>query len=234
MTRIIELWNDSTLNPTDIKAGMAAINKQLALHVAPEWLVSVELQLVDGADRTQKRQDQRVERIYLADHQEDAHFLGYHKLDKGVPRGFVFAKDSEAAGVAWTRALSHEAGEQAVDPWANLIWPGGKGPVGLAVEPWDPTQEDWYVINGVPVANFVLPSWFSGEGGWVDYMNLIRAPWILRPGGYLPYTRDFVTWNQQVGPLVSNVHAEVKALSRREQRGVQIGGNRFPLPLEIA
>src|SRR5262249_26348784 len=66
------------------------------------------------------------------------------------------------SGEPWQAALSHELLELLADPLLRLAAEAVHAgePAWFALEVCDPVAGDDYEIDGVPVANFVLPTWF--------------------------------------------------------------------------
>ena len=93
--------------------------------------------------------------------------LGYHSANmRGIPYGFVFTELSEKLGENWTVTLSHEALELVGDPQGNLLVQGPHPELpAVQVFHWfeicDAVQSHNYTIEGVNVANFLLPLYFT-------------------------------------------------------------------------
>src|SRR5205823_5958794 len=119
--------------------------------------------------------------------------LGYHtRLLEGRvrPCGFVFVRRCLEAGDAWQSVASHELLEMLADPLVNLAAEGVRdgAPALYAVEVCDPVGGDSYDVAGVPVANFVLPTWFLAaplpDNTLVDFLGRLADPFTLSPAGY--------------------------------------------------
>jgi len=118
---------------------------------------------------------------------------GYHdESSKGQPRGFVFVEPILSnggtilqGGNSVSAALSHEALELMGDVSANL-WADGPEGDDFARELSDAVEADSYVIDGVSVSNFVLPSFFDPNlhAGRFDFMSKLHAPFSMSAGGY--------------------------------------------------
>ena len=107
---------------------------------------------------------------------------------------------------AWSVPLSHEVVEALVNPTTALsVFHNEEG---VGVEVADPVETEAYRLDGVFVADFVLPSWFAGgmqsarcggdlgpnacqytdpllgsdAGAPYDYMRVLSAPWQLAAG----------------------------------------------------
>jgi hypothetical protein len=116
--------------------------------------------------------------------------LGFHDLTVGEqPYGFTFIKDTTQAGFQWSSTMSHEIMEMIVDPYANE-WANARFQGHLAYfayEVCDPVQNDVYMLNGVQVQNFILPSWFissnQGNAAKWDYQGNLTGPLEVDNGG---------------------------------------------------
>jgi len=141
--------------------------------------------------------------------------LGDHSSIAGLIEGRVLVDD------AWSVTLSHEICELRADPMVNDWRPFGGGWV--AYEVGDPVERDTYAIDvtidgetrSVDLSNFVLPSWFvAGSDGPWDYLALLNAPGMVRPGGYL-ITRDRLG---NVTDIFSDAKIEAHAARNRVTR----------------
>lgn len=67
---------------------------------------------------------------------------------------------------------------------------------GVFVHNCDRTQGDHYDVLGVTMSNFLGPRAFREGIGPYDYMQVLKSPWELRPGGYVIRRRpDGTTYN---------------------------------------
>src|SRR6185503_9677901 len=90
--------------------------------------------------------------------------------------------------------------EMIADPGVNLFAEGyvkyrGHRVKGyVAYEVCDPVQETTYRIDGVRVADFVMPEWFEPDrqGGSIkfSFCDAVQAPFELAPGGYMDVSYD--------------------------------------------
>ncbi len=211
--RQVSLINQSTVVPAaDFSAAVAALQVQLDRDFVPAWGISATL----GANGS------TPERIYVLDDSDQADALGYHTLDNAnAPVGFVFARTDLQVGEHWQSTLSHELMEQLADPYCNLSAEGsyrGRAAV-FAYEVADPVENDEYQINGVPVSNFVLPTWFEqGYAGKVDYLGRLSAAFTLSPGGYISYQTRLGAWQQWFGSRTPKRQTWPTRYSRRHRR----------------
>ena len=193
--RTIIISNESTiLKDEDVQVCVNALQIQIDIDFSPVYNLWAYLQFLAGKPICNK------EIIHLLDNSEQAQAEGYHDLSsKDVPEGFAFVKDTLDAGDTWQTTLSHELLEQLLDPWVDLLVPGpiNNTPACIAYEVADPVEQDFYLINNIPVSNFVLPQWFNGELKNLDFMNNIKVadkPFPMTKGGYIAYTTDIVNY----------------------------------------
>lgn len=214
--RTIKISNQSSLvSPPELQACVLALQQQVTRDFAPRW--NTDCQLVIAG-----KPNVGDEVIFLMDDADQAGALGYHTLQHNAPVGFVFVKTTLQAGDAWQATLSHELLEQLVDPWVNAAavarWSGRAA--ALAMEVADPVENDEYVINGVRVSNFVLPTWFlTGlPPGPVDFLGKLSFSLTLRPGGYQSYSFDLRSWRQSFGSQAPHHQRWPGVFSRRCRR----------------
>jgi hypothetical protein len=127
------------------------------------------------------------------------------------PRAHVFVATLE--GFSWTEVFSHELGEMLVDAngttAVQVASPYSNGPGGYesptifyAQEIADPVEAHPFLIDGVPVADFVYPAWYVRRShGPFDAARATGAPLTLLALGY---QSEFVygRWKDITGPGV--------------------------------
>jgi hypothetical protein len=184
---LISVQNESTLvSDADLRRTLRALQKQIDRDFTPAWGLSAKL--VFGPPSA------RAMRVVIRDVSDEAGDLGYH-FHEGYPVTYVFAKDDIEQYGEYTSTLSHELLEMLADPGANLyadgfvrIAHGGKRKAMIPYEVCDAVEEQLYLIDGVHVADFVLPEWFEpehpGRALTMDFLGVIRRPFELAPGGY--------------------------------------------------
>lgn len=178
----------SQVSDVDIAKAAAACNKQLAQHVAPaHGLVPVPVTF-------SARPPTGARVITVMDTLDDAGALGYHTEDAGDHVwGVVGTKAALAQGAkalvgpyAISSILSHEVIEMFVDPWCSGWFDNGHGLL-IALEIGDPVENDFYILDGVAVSNFVTAEWFNSQaakGDRFDYMGRLTKPFTMTRGGY--------------------------------------------------
>lgn len=136
---------------------------------------------------------------YLEDFADCLGCLGYHDVVGGRPTGYTFVEASIGWNEAWPLVFTHELQEMVVDPWINRgayfkkRW--------WLVEVSDPVESGQYAyfINGVPISDFILPSWYGGKKPF-DFTHALTKPGQIARHGYAswwnPATND---WDQVFG-----------------------------------
>jgi len=211
--RQISIINESTVVPAnEFAAAVAAVQVQLNRDFSPAWKLWVTL-VPNG---------NTPERVYVLDDSDQADALGYHTIDNNNnPVGFVFANTDKKLGLHWQPTLSHEVLEQIPDPYTNLTALGyfSNMLALVAYESADPVENDEYLINGVPVSNFVFPSWFEdGYNGRVDFLGRLSQAFTLSPGGYISYQTKLGIWQNAFAALTPHRQRWPHRYSRRHRR----------------
>ncbi len=163
---------------SEVQKATAAVAMQLARDIAPIYGSVQGIEYVPpGATATADSSP-----CDIADTIDAPGAGGYHDEDEnGVPYIKILA--SEDLGPV----LSHENAEISQDAPANRWSDMGDGS-SVAWELCDATESDTYEIGGVKVSNFVYPAWFdpkAGKGQKFDYLDLLKAPFTMTPGGYM-------------------------------------------------
>jgi hypothetical protein len=217
--RTVAIVNQSSLlGADDVTGCVAALQTQVSRDLASTWGMDARLRVAGepGDDE---------EALYLLDDSQQADVLGYHTRRNGQrPCGFVFVRPSLDAGDAWQATASHELLEMLVDPLVNLAAEGvyqGQ-PALFALEVCDAVENDEYEIDGVPVANFVLPTWFVPgplpDEVLVDFLGRLVEPFTLSPGGYASFCLEPGRWQQWFARRCPRYQRQPAAYSRRRRR----------------
>lgn len=255
---IISIINHTSgkIDDAEVQQVLRAVNRQVREDFAPYWSLGAQLRL-EGRSSTKPSKldlaDMRGDAvIYLWDGSDVDSALGYHDANnRGIPCGFVFTEISKAAGESWTVTLSHEALELIADPEVNLLSMGPHpADPSRTVFHWyemcDAVQAETYEVDGVEVANFVLPLYFTGGdevGGRNDFLGRSHNGKTLRsfgvnPGGYIgffdPELGDHDTYSMRNDKVAARKRkAKAAAFSaRRAGRHVAPGTGRGPTPKE--
>jgi hypothetical protein len=161
--------------------------------------------------------------VFLDDADEpDA--LAYHDLTPdGLPQAKVFVKTTLANGDLVSVSASHELVEMLVDPAINLMTTGPDPKLVYAYESADPVEELSYPVKGIPMTDFVYPSYFEvfHKPGSVQFDRLkkVSKPFQILSGGYQIIFRNG-KWTQIHGSesKKSRFAKEVRTGHRSEQR----------------
>jgi len=229
----IDLPNHSTV-VSDFEAAKAvrALQRQVSGDFAPAWGIDALLHFIPNSGECHPGHWQ----LPILDDSDQAGALGYHDLSsEGLPIGKVFAKTSVINGTPWSRTASHEVLEMLADPTINLTVFIEQLALLVAYENCDGPEHDrfGYEIDGIPVSDFVFPSWF--ENFWspgatqLDFRRHVDRPLKILPGGYIgTYSiRDGNGWQQILGEqLVDGVIGSINASSRVLASTVHFRGNR--------
>ena len=220
--RQIALINHSTLaDAAEVRRCLAALQTQVTRDFASTWGISARLRAAD-----QPAADE--EPLFLFDDLDQADALGPQHRGIGTrPCGFVFLHPCRAAGEPWQAAASHELLELLADPLVNLSAEGvfqGK-PAWFALEVCDPVAGDEYEIDDVPVANFVLPSWFwpgsLPDETLVDFLGRLADPFTLSPGGHATLCMELGRWQPWFARRCPSHRRQAGTYSRRRRRGAR-------------
>ena len=144
--------------------------------------------------------------------------LAYHDLTpSGFPLSKVFVRTTIQNGDLVSVSASHELVEMLVDPAINMMTTGPDPKVIYAYESADPVEQLTFDVNGVPMSDFVYPSYFESfrKAGSVkfDYLNKVKKPFEILSGGYQIIFKNG-KWSQVFGSP-----AKKKAFAREDRRG---------------
>ncbi len=171
-----------------VAAAAAALSRQVNEHFAlpPPIGFGIGCRLRVASVGAPPQPDEWV--LLLTDKIDVSGALGYHDVTPhGLPVMRVFPKLDIDEGLPWTPTASHELLETLADP---NIAKCAQAPDGRmwAYEVADAVEADSYLIDGVPVSNFVTPLYFEPPAhltdAQFDYLKLVKQPYEIRPGGY--------------------------------------------------
>lgn len=173
--------------------------------------------------------------MVFLDNADAANALGYHDLTKdGLPLSKVFVKTTLAVRQKVSVTACHELAEMMVDPAINL-WAEGPDATLYAYEMCDAVEEDEFAVDGIPLSDFVYPSYFEPfrrpGSTQFDHLNLLTRPFELRRGGY--------TLVQKGGKVTQLFGSPEKARrfareDRRQHRSESRAARMRPLPRTAA
>ncbi len=200
----------------DLVAAASALQRQVNEHFglpAPHgWGCQVEVKLGGTPESW-------VLGLFASADQPGA--LGYHdKTKAGLPVMKVFPTLCAQEGISWTSCASHELLETLADPELCRAAQDHTGKF-WAIEACDGVEQDSYLIDGVTVSNFALPTYFEPPKSKVkyDYLGLCKHPLEVRPGGYNQWYDPNSGWQQ-----VKHVDGKISAYRQTVQgRAVRRG-----------
>lgn len=199
-----------------------AIQRQVALDVAPRWAKSSVIHYVGDSQTERPGPGDGVVPIVRASSADGA--LGSHWLDAQNPRGEVGAQTCLDDGVSIDSCLSHELLEMIVDEYATMCFQVGS--LMLAAELCDRVEDsdDTYVIDGVHVENFSLPAAFlDGAPGPWDFRGKCASNVVLANGYQLTFDLKTGQWTQVTGKLARSSKQRAGLSSRRASRILRSG-----------
>lgn len=197
-------------------AQVAAVVKSLQIQItrdfSPFWLADAKIVAGPKAGAWQ---------VDLVEHVDLKGALGYHFTSNGradgSPIAYVGIADNKKYKLDWRVTLSHEVLEMLANPTCNatMPYPDGRS---VSMEIADPVQGDRnsYKVNGIPMSNFVTPSYFSGRGTRFDFKKQLKAPLELAPGGFMS-VYDGKAWTQIVKKPATGEASRI-LVSDRHQR----------------
>jgi hypothetical protein len=152
--------------------------------------------------------------------------LAYHDLTPdGLPQSKVFVKTTLDNGDLVSVSASHELVEMLVDPAINLMSTGPDSKTIYAYESADPVEALSFPVNGIPMSDFVYPSYFEvfHKSGSVrfDQLNKVKRPFQILSGGYQIIFKNG-KWSQVFASAAKKKHfaKEDRRGHRSEQRKV--------------
>lgn len=163
--------------------------------------------------------------MVFLDDADVASALGYHDLTPdGLPISKVFVRTTLSDGQRVSVTACHELTEMLVDPAINLCAEGQAGLI-YSYETADPVEELEFPVMGIPMSDFVYPSWFEAfrKAGSTqfDYLKKVTRPFQILKGGYMPIFKNG-RWSQIFGsvPKSKRFGKEDRRGHRSELRGV--------------
>lgn len=180
----------------------SACTHQLIRDVAPAW---ERVPWAVTSFRAQEKIPDDVFPMIVMDTSDEDGALGYHAneygrifvnpvLDNG---GSIFNSENSISAV-----ISHEVVETFGDLFANY-WVDQPDGSETPLELCDAVESDFYLIDGIAMSNFLLPSWFDSIHSRAPYDKLgkLKKPFSMSPGGYqivrTPDNDAHAIWGEQ-------------------------------------
>lgn len=190
---------------------IAAMQVFVDEHVAPVWGTRAKLV------KTKALVPGKWAMVFLDD-ADHAHSLAYHDVTPdGLPLAKVFVKTTLKNHDLVSVSASHELVEMLVDPAINMVTMRTDSPLVYGYESADPVEELSFRVNGIPMTDFVYPTYFEAfhKPGSVrfDHLGKINKPFEIDPGGYLGVYKKG-KWKQIFGSPEKK-----KRFAREDRRG---------------
>ena len=166
----------------DLDKLIAAMQEYIDKRVAPVW--STPARLVKSANFLKDSWA-----VVFLDDADEPDALAYHDLTPaGLPLSKVFVRTTLKNGDLVSVSASHELVEMLVDPAINLMTTGPNPKLVYAYESADPVEQLTFEVRGIPMSDFVYPSYFEAfhkpKSVRFDYLNKVKKPFEILPGGY--------------------------------------------------
>ncbi len=195
----------------DFSALVAAMQLFVDQHVAPVWGTPARLIKAKGYVKGSWAM------VFLDDADQPG-ALAYHDLTPdGMPQSKVFVKTTLKNRDKVSVSASHELVEMLVDPAINLMSTGPDPKTIYAYESADPVEALSFLVNGIPMTDFVYPAYFEAfhKPGSVqlDRMKKVRRPFQILSGGYQIIFKNG-TWSQIFGSA-----SKQRRFAREDRRG---------------
>jgi hypothetical protein len=195
----------------DLQKLIDAMQVYVDKFVAPVWGTPAKLikaeDFVDGAWA-----------MVFLDNADQPGALAYHDLTpSGFPLSKVFVKTTLENNDLVSISASHELVEMLVDPAINLLTTGPEPGTFYAYESADPVEALSFDVKGIPMSDFVYPSYFEvfRKSGSVkfDELNKVKKPFQILPGGYQIIYKNG-EWSQIFGSMTKK-----KNFAKEDRRG---------------
>jgi hypothetical protein len=212
LTPTISCFNKAvTPMGVNLDALIAAMQVYVDKHVAPVWGTPAKLTKTTGFVAN-------TWAMVFLDKADAPGALAYHDLTPdGLPLSKVFVKTTIDAHELVSVSASHELVEMLVDPAINLMTTGPDLKATYAYEAADPVEALSFSVNGIPMSDFIYPSYFEifrkANSVPFDHLNKVRKPFQILAGGYQIVMKNG-KWNQ-----IFASEAKKKALKREDRRG---------------
>ncbi len=180
---LINQTNDGAVSPAMLERYAAALQQQVDNHLAPAWNVRADISVLDaGAVVPEGTFPLNIVNALAGQ-------AGVHTNDQGQPSAEAVNGDQLSI------TLSHELLEMLVDPSGTRVTqaadldPYSAGQqVNYLVEVCDPCVLYSYDIDGVPVSDFVLPSFYDPDATvQVDFAGFLAQPLTVPLGCYISW-----------------------------------------------
>jgi hypothetical protein len=208
----IACFNKATIDiGVDFDKLIEALQLYVDRHVAPVWGTPASLVKTNGFVKN-------AWAMVLLDDADQPGALAYHDLTPdGFPLSKVFVRTTLENDELVSVSASHELVEMLVDPAINLMSTGPAPETMYAYESADAVEALSFDVNGIPMSDFVYPSFFEvfrkrGSTRF-DHLDRVKKPFEILAGGYQIIFQDG-RWTQIFGS-----RAKAKRFAREDRRG---------------
>ena len=166
----------------DLDRLIAAMQTYITQYVVPVWGTPARLARTSGFKKG-------AWAFVFLDNADQANALAYHDLTPdGLPLSKVFVRTTLANNDLVSVSTSHELVEMLVDPAINLMSTGPDPKAVYAYESADPVEALTFNVKGIPMSDFVYPSYFESfrkpNSVKFDQMGKVKRPFQILAGGY--------------------------------------------------
>ncbi|MES1191933.1 MAG: hypothetical protein ABUS47_12755 [Steroidobacter sp.] len=200
----IACFNQSTVDlGVDFDRLIAAMQVYIDKHVVPVWGTPAKLVKTKGFVKGQWA-------MVFLDNADQPGALAYHDLTpSGLPLAKVFVKTALDNKELVSVSASHELVEMLVDPAINIMTTGPDSKIIYAYESADPVEALSFKVNGIPMSNFVYPSYFEDfhklRSVQFDHMKKVTRPFQVLKDGYQIIFKNG-KWSQVYGSKAKQKH----------------------------
>lgn len=211
-TPTIACFNRATVGlGVDFDALIAAMQVYVDKYVVPVWGTPAKLVKSTGYVKD-------AWAMVFLDDADQPGALAYHDLTPdGLPQSKVFVKTTLKNRQRVSVSASHELVEMLVDPAINLMTTGPDLKTVYAYESADPVEALNFKVKGIPMSDFVYPSYFENfhkpSSVRFDYLNKVKRPFQILAGGYQIIFKNG-KWSQVFGSATKK-----KSFAREDRRG---------------
>lgn len=192
---------DVEIHPDVLSSIAASFQKQVNRDFSPYWGKTATI----GSWVQEENIPKGYWKIIIKNELDEPGAEGYHTKLHRQPIAYVrFEVDPREIAVT----VSHEGLEMLADQSGNrtvvCTVPDGRR-AEVLVEACDPCESFTYLVDGIPMSDFVLPRYYGPhhwshsvhpgpETGRITFLNTVAYPLNLARGGYLSYVVDDVWW----------------------------------------
>ena len=221
---LIDQTTGTVVPPDELLQIADALQQQVDYHLAPAWGVRADISVLAPGDAVPPG----TWPVNVVDSLTGAG--GVHLDDQGQPYAEAVNGPHLSIGV------SHELLEMLVDPWGDRFTPAAdvdpnhpSRQVFYLVEVCDPCEVSSYVIEGVQVSDFILPSFYEPDATRpVDFLNILVGPLPeqVPPDCYISWIDPADgRWHQQTADGLFVTADATHGRNPREDRDSVFGGD---------